>query len=305
MNILITGANGFIGRNLVEKFSKNGHNIYALSTNNNNLRKFSNVSFDSMQLEEISSLREKILSFEPDVVIHCAWAGASAYKDTNNIEQFDNVKHSLDLLKILTEMESLYFVCIGTMAEYGVKHTESTEEDKENPSSLYGISKYTFNLYSKNLCEKHNFKWLWIRPSYVYGENDVKTRLIPSIISKCLENEDLVLNSCDSVVDYIYIEDFVNGIYKLIGSKGHGIFNVCSGQEYRIKDIINFIYNFCDTTSTISFDESLDRQNFPKYICGTNEKLFVQAGWAPQITITQGLVKTIKYSKKEKTNGSR
>ena len=302
MNILITGANGFLGRNLVEKFLKDGNNIYALSVNNNNLGKFGEISFDSVRLENISLLREKILSFNPDLVIHCAWEGGNAYRDINSLKQFDNVKHSLDFLRILAELDDLYFVCMGSMSEYGLLTCKAKEEAKENPNSLYGISKLAFKLYSRHMCVENGFKWLWVRPSYVYGPGDVKTRLIPKTIVKCLRNEDLILNSCESRVDYVYIDDFIDGVDDLIGLKKQGVYNVCSGEEYYIKDVVNTIHRLADSNISISFDSTRDRANFSNYICGNNDKLR-KINWHPATTLEFGLTTTINYLKGE-INGS-
>jgi len=56
MNVLITGANGFLGSNLLEKFLKNNHNIYAPSVHNHNLKKFKNIQFDSMRLKDFHTI---------------------------------------------------------------------------------------------------------------------------------------------------------------------------------------------------------------------------------------------------------
>lgn len=304
MNILVTGANGFLGSNLIDSLSKQNHNIYALSINDNNLKKFNNIKFDSMKLNNIALLKNKILAFKPEVVIHCAWIGANAYKDINDIRQFDNVKYSLDLLQILKEINNLYFVCIGSMAEYGIKDFKVSEEELEDPRSMYGVSKYMLKLYSKIICEKNNFKWLWIRPSYVYGENDVETRLIPRVITKCLKNENLVLNSCDSVVDYIYIKDFVDGVCELIYTSSEGVYNICSGEQYCIKDIVTIIHKISNTKSSIFFDSSLDREGFSKYICGVNTKIIKKTNWLPQTKINQGLIRTTNFLRGE-INGCR
>lgn len=300
MNILITGANGFLGSNLTEKLLKENHCIYALSVNDYNLKRFNNLKFDSTKLENITSLKQNILAFKPEVIIHCAWNGGNAHRDINSIKQFDNVAHSLDLLKILTELDDLYFICMGSMSEYGIKNYKTNEETIETPNSLYGISKYALKMYSEQICRENNFKWLWIRPSYVYGANDVKTRLIPKTIINCLKNEDLTLNSCDSCVDYIYIEDFINGVYRLIENKSQGVYNICSSKEYGVKDIVETIHKLSNSSSSILFDSSLDRKNFSNYICGDNNKIYHEINWTPKIKINEGLSKTINFLRGEK-----
>ena len=128
MNVLITGANGFLGSNLLEKFHTNNHNVYALSVHNHNLKKFNNIQFDSVKLKDLHTIKQKIVEFKPEVVIHCAWAGGNAYKDTNSLKQLNNVTHSIDLLNILSELENVYFIGMGSMSEYGIKDFQVKEE---------------------------------------------------------------------------------------------------------------------------------------------------------------------------------
>ena len=192
----------------------------------------------------------------------------------------------------------MYFVGFGSFSEYDVKNKSICETDHEKPNNLYGLSKNTFKLFSKNFCEVTNFKWLWIRPCYIYGPSDVKSRLIPTVIESCLKNQNLVLNSCDSIIDYLYIQDFVEAVHCLIDNKSNGVFNICSGKQYKIKDLVHKIHSLCDSDTQINFDSSKDRDNFSKFICGKNDKLINSTNWAQRYDIDAGLKETIKYFEK-------
>jgi len=299
MNILITGANGFLGSHITKKLADEGHTVLALSVNNNNLPCHKNIRFESFELQNVKSKRKSILSFAPDIVIHCAWIGGNAYKDANHATQFTNVIYGAEFLEILAELQDLYFICIGTMAEYGPKCVKVTEACGEQPESMYGVCKYMFNMLSKSVCKKNQFSWLWIRPSYIYGVNDVETRLIPKVIKKSLKNENIILNSCNSIADYLYIDDFVSGVHSLIKERAEGPYNVCSAQEYKIKDVLSEISKRIGSESKIIFDDSLDRENDPSYVCGDNQKICRTTGWSPQINLGDGVEQVIKLLKGE------
>ena len=156
-----------------------------------------------------------------------------------------------------------------------------------------------FGLISEVFCNNNNFDWTWIRPCYTYGKDDVNTRLIPKVIKSCLNNENLELDSCDSVVDYLYVEDFIRAVGSLIKNKKSGVFNICSGEKYIIKDIVNKIKQICNSSSQITFNSTKDRKNFSKYICGDNSKLINSINWKPEWSLEDGLEKTIEtYNEK-------
>ena len=274
MRILLTGAGGFLGSNLLQSFSKK-HEVLSLK-----LRK--NTCLDK--------LKKEILSFKPDVFINCGWSSANNYDNTNDYSQFDNITMGVAVFEILSSLKELSYVGFGSFSEYGSKTSKISEINEENPTSLYGISKNTFKHMSKLMCEKHSFNWLWLRPCYIYGENDVPTRLIPKVFESCLKNNKIILNSCESKVDYLYIQDFVEAVSLLVDNKHSGVFNICSGNEYKVKDVVESIKRICKFQGEIIFDSKKDRKNFPDYICGDNSKLKQSLNWSPKYELTEGLL---------------
>jgi nucleoside-diphosphate-sugar epimerase len=279
MKILITGGKGFLGSNIAHKVMSMGGEVLIISRDNINPK-------------------NQIIEFNPDVVIHCAWKGGNNYNDINNLSQFDNVSQGIELIEIISKLPTkTKFIGFGSFAEYGTLNSPALETDKEQPINLYGLSKYTFKNYSKMLCDEYNIEWGWIRPCYVYGPGDVNTRLIPTIINKLLKNEEVELDACNKTIDYIYIDDFVNFVYSLIVEKIDGVYNICSGQQYNLKDIIKKIGLLMGKLGNIKFDNSSTRKLTSSIICGNNNKIKQQSQIETLIDINEGLLKTINYYK--------
>ena len=284
MRILITGGDGFIGSNIVNKLNLEGHNeIYKLS-------------------KDCKEIRNTVLIFQPDIIIHCGWYGGNNYIDTNNPNQFyKNINYSVELVESLKEIKKkTTFVGFGSFAEYGPKSDVTSEIDLENPIDLYGLSKYTFKQYSQLVCSQNNIDWLWIRPCYVYGPGDVETRLIPKIINKFIRDESIILDSCNKCLDYIYIDDFINMMYELIKQKCNGVFNICSGNQYNLRSIITLIEHITKSKSRIKYNRALNRDSKFSFICGDNSKIINAIGLEPSINIINGLIKTVNYYKSER-----
>jgi nucleoside-diphosphate-sugar epimerase len=300
MKILITGGNGFLGSNLVEYLLDKGHNILVLSRKYNNIEHLlDKIEFIQYNSNDYYTYQNKILNFSPDIVIHCAWEGGNSYIDINSSDQIHkNISLSLSLLEITNkQLNKPKFIGFGTFVEYGIIDKKAKENQIENPINFYGLAKNIFKNISKLYCNQNNIEWVWIRPCYVYGSKDVPTRLIPSIINKLLKNESIILNSCDTVIDYLHIDDFCSALSSLITTNNKGVFNICSGKEYSLRNIIDFIQQNILTSQKIVFDPSLDRKFSSKYICGSNNKLIKHTNWHPLISINEGIIKTINYQK--------
>ena len=92
---------------------------------------------------------------------------------------------------------------------------------------------------------------------------------------------------------------FIRAVGSLIKNKKSGVFNICSGEKYIIKDIVNKIKQICNSSSQITFNSTKDRKNFSKYICGDNSKLINSINWKPEWSLEDGLEKTIEtYNEK-------
>ena len=280
--IMISGANGFLGKNLLLHLSKN-YNVRPITVRSSNLTK----------------IKKEITQFQPDIFINNGWYAGNKFNDVNSYEQFDNLNIIFELSKTLSELKNLYYIGIGSFAEYGVKSTISKEVDEGNPNNYYGASKNMFKTFSETFCKINNFKWLWLRPCYIYGQYDIPNRLIPKVIDAFENNKKLTLNSCNSIVDYLYVDDFTLAVENLISSNCHGVFNVCSGDQYKIKDIINEIKDIYSINIDINFNSLKDRKNsYTNYICGDNSKLLKMTSWKPKFNLRLGLRKTINSYKK-------
>jgi len=297
MKILITGANGFLGSNTLRIALKKGHEIFAISQNNNNIQDLNDkIYFRENRSYDYYNLRKEIVDFCPDAIMHFAWWGGNNYNDINSIDQYNkNIPLSTSLLEISKDcFKKPKFIGIGSFAEYGILSTKAKEDQPELPNSNYGLSKNIIKNISKLFCEQYCMEWSWIRPCYVYGPGDVKTRLIPKTISKLKLDKTIELNSCTSIIDYIYIDDFCDASITIAENSANGIFNICSGNEYTAKSIVKIIADKLNNNSQLIFNAKLDRENFPKYICGSNEKLFRVFNWIPKIGIESGILKTIE-----------
>jgi nucleoside-diphosphate-sugar epimerase len=294
--VLITGANGFLGKNLVIHFLNKNYKILGISRNSNNLKNVLNkIEFIQAKENQYDSISSDIIRFQPDIVIHAGWDGGNNYKDTNTLDQFkSNIPTGISLLNIIKQLNKPpTFVGVGSFAEYGMLTSKARESQIERPLNFYGLSKYTFKEISRLFCQYNNIHWKWVRPCYIYGPGDIHTRVIPSTINNLIKKNPIKLDKCNVTLDYLYIDDFCNAVQAIVENNTNGVYNICSGKEYRLKDILIFLNKQIDKNNKISYND-ISRKLAPQYVCGSNTKLKKTTAWKPKIDLKTGLIKTIQ-----------
>jgi nucleoside-diphosphate-sugar epimerase len=294
MRVLITGGNGFLGSTLSKHLLMRGYDVCIASRNSYRIQDI----LEQITFFETSDVclthPEELIKFCPNIVIDCAWNGGNNYNQVNSLDQFRlNMNRSIGLLETIKKMEQIpMFIGFGSFAEYGMLQMRAEEHQPETPVTYYGLAKTSVKNMSRMFCEQNGIKWAWVRPCYIYGSNDVPTRLIPKVINHLLNQQPLVLNRCETTVDYLHVYDFCTAIVSLIENEKTGVFNICSGNEYHLLDVISLIQRELGL-GKISYDDSFSRDYSPKYICGSNRKIKQETGWNPTIDLHQGIINTI------------
>ena len=150
--------------------------------------------------------------------------------------------------------DSLLYISSGRIY-YNANSTLEENPYSVNPNiknELYNISK----LQGESLCmSMNNPKIKIIRPSNVVGTNAPLNLFIPSLINEAVETGKIVLHSTlDSEKDYVYIEDLVEIIPKIISSDKYQIYNIASGYNTSSKDIVNEIIRLTNCELEIASD---------------------------------------------------
>ena len=297
--ILITGGNGFLGSNVVRLFVNMGYEVMVLSKKSD---KISDILHNIELIEcgdDYNIHKDRIIKFSPNCVLDFAWVGGNNHKHTNSIDQYkNNIPRSIELLSIISELHNCKFIGVGSFSEYGVINKPATEDDSDNPISYYGLSKSIVKNISKLFCKHNKIRWAWIRPCYVYGPGDVPTRLIPSVISKLIIGDSVMLGSCNTTIDYLYIDDFCSGVLSIVKEEIDGVVNICSDNQYYLVDIINHIQKLT-LNNNVQFCPDKDNQFSSSYVCGSNLKLRSNSKWTPCVDIVTGLIKTIEFNNKK------
>lgn len=253
-NILVIGATGFIGKNVVEKLLENNNIIILLVRDSfkvcEPLNNHKSVTIIQADLKNIILIKETLETYEINLVLHLA----SSLIPSSNLEEFNRelnniVIPSFRLLEALDEkkIKVIFFSSGGTI--YGeVGEGKIQEDHRLQPINYYGHSKFMIESYIKFLGRTKNLNFLIFRPSNVYGKYqrvEAKQGFIAVSIGKILSDSPIeIWGDGESVRDYIDVEDLAIFTSQIINlDVNNEVFNIGSSIGTSLNQIIKHLEN--------------------------------------------------------------
>ena len=304
LKILITGANGFIGANLVRSFIKKNISIVALSSSNNlgwrlhSVRE--KIEFYKCDISNKESLEKVFKETLPNGVIHtAAFGGYPNQIDEGKIFN-TNLIGTTNLVNEAITNEVEWIINTGSSSEYGLKDKPMKETDICEPTTSYGISKLAGTLYAHSKGVLLNFPIFTFRIFSAYGPFEDPNRLIPYLFLKILKKEKPNLSNPRPVRDFIYIKDVVDAYIRLIKNynsvKPGEIYNLGFGRSHKIKDVVDFLSEILNEEIEVDWGRQEARVgDLMKLWEADIEKLNTTLKWNPKYNLKNGLNETYKW----------
>ena len=262
MNIYIIGSTGFIGQNLVNRYSKE---IVFKHTRNTNL-------LATLEL------------FKPDLIINCAaeiYESADMYKV--NVEM---VKVCLDWCKNHLDTQ---FIQLGSSSEYGSVSRPSKETDPIVVDNMYSGTKGAATLLCQAYAKQHKVNVQIIRPYSPYGPGERPHRLFPALWRSFKLNE--TMNLAMGVHDFCYIDDFIDAVDLVVKYKEnqHGrIINVSSGVQISNSTVLEVFRNITGADGNVKLTAKFTTP--PVWVADITV-IKNMYGWQPKYSLEQGIRK--------------
>jgi len=312
--VMILGASGFMGRNIFDHFSKlDEYDVYTVSCKRPyNLPSGLGQKHLTCDITTQSGIDHVFLR-KPDIVIQAAanTSGAKDILERPYLHVTDNAVMNSLILRACYDhgVEHCLFLSCGVM--YNPDKSPVTENDFSLDEgiidSYFGVG-WT-KVYIEKMCEFYSklgkTKHTVIRHSNTYGPYDKydleKSHMFGATITKAMEavegDEMVVWGDGSTERDLLYVSDVVNFIDKAVKKQEsiYKLYNVGNGTSVSVKDIVNKIVKYSGKNLTITHD--LTKPSINTKLALNSQKAFDELGWKPEISIDEGIQKTIEWYK--------
>jgi nucleoside-diphosphate-sugar epimerase len=298
VTVLVTGATGFVGAQVVRELIAAGEEVVALVRPSASRWRLDGVAervnFVVGDLDQIQGAADQLKRSRPEACIHAAWY-AEPGKYLPSPLNLDSLRASLTLLEQLADAGCRHIVGVGTCFEYDMAVQPLDEESTTRPFTLYAACKLAFKLIAEQRAPQLDIGFAWARLFYLYGPREDERRLVPAAIKALITGQEFPTTSGRQIRDYLHIADVAAALCALSKSRATGAFNVCSAEPTTIAALVRAIGEEIGRKELIRLGAYPDREWDPAEVVGLNNKLKQETGWAPRFGLRDGLAETIEW----------
>lgn len=310
--VLVTGADGFIGSHLVEELVRNGETVKAFvyynSFNNwgwidslpaeikNEIEIFAGDIRDPHGVREAMKGIGTVYHLAALIAIPFSYHSPDSYVDTN-------IKGTLNVLQSARDLNTERILVTSTSEVYGTaQYVPIDEKHPYQGQSPYSATKIGADRLAESFYRSFHLPVTIVRPFNTYGPRQSARAVIPTIISQLLSGSTSIkLGSLTPTRDFNYVKDTVSGFMEIARSAntiGEEI-NIATQREISIGELAQELIHQINPNAKIVCEEQRLRPENSEVnrLLGSNEKIMRLTDWKPQFTFEQGIAETIEFMK--------
>ena len=302
MRVLITGASGFAGGHLAVACANAGDDVIGLSRSG----EVSTGEGRSVDLRNLTAIREAVREAAPDVVYHLA-ALSSVGRSWEDPAQTmnENTATAVNVLEAVRhEAPRARLVWVSSCEVYAADQPLPIAEDGElGPATPYAVSKLSGDLLARVYADAHDLDLVRVRPFNHAGPGQLPIFVLASLARQAAEARRsgaevvrIVTGNPHTRRDFTDVRDVVRAYRLLAEGAKHGLYNVASGSSVSTTDQLSLLAELIAPTridhvvdpALIRATEVMDRR-------GSHERLTADTGWMPEITLRETMADTVAW----------
>lgn len=310
VNVVVTGAGGFIGSHLAEHLLELGAELTAfvrytsrgdhgfLELLGSRKKELRVIAGDVSDLETVRSAVRGA-----EFVFHLAALPGIPYSYLHPREVFQvNAGGTLNVLLAAREAGGARVIVTSTSEVYGTaRYVPIDERHPKQPQSPYAASKVAADAMALSFHAAYGLPVTIVRPFNTYGPRQSDRAIIPTIIAQALTREEILLGNLTPTRDFTFVTDTVEGLLAVgacSAATGEEV-NLGSGQEVSVGELAGEIIAAVGRAVAVRQDPARMRPESSEVtrLLADNSKARHLAGWSPRVSLAEGLRRTVEWVK--------
>lgn len=303
--VIVTGATGFVGLNLVTQLSEN-YKVFALFRDNSKvdlLKNLPNVTPVLCDMNNIKSLPDLLANLVDNSVnyfafFHLAWQGSAGVERENYDIHLDNIKFTCQAVEIAAQLNCEQFVYAGSLMEFESTSYIPIQGSKPARNYIYRTAKLTAHYMAKSIATSLEIPFKMGIISNAYGAGETAPRLINTSLRKLLAGEKTSFTPGVQLYDFIYITDVATAFIKIM-EQGKPFYNYYIGnkKQYPLHEFITKMGACIDPNIDLGIGEVAFDGVAINYDSIDTNSLFNDTDFIPKIPFETGIKLTIDWIK--------
>jgi nucleoside-diphosphate-sugar epimerase len=292
MNVLVTGATGFIGKHLVNRLLADGHNVYCTILKEEKSPFDQHVKTLNFWEQDPQTIIDFFRNNSIDGIIHLASIFLSEHK-TDDVQRLidANVKFGALLLELAAQATIKWFINTGTFWQH-------YQDADYSPVNLYAATKQAFECIAQYYIETNQIKFCTLCLSDTYGPDDTRPKIFNLWEKIAKSGEPLDMSPGDQLIDISYIDDIIEAYILLMNqisekekTKENGsVFAVKAEKRYTLKELAKIFEKATNQKLNINWGA---RPYKGKEVMVPWSGAQVVPGWSAKISFEEGIRRLI------------
>ncbi len=268
MKILVTGANGYLGRGIVDRLLYYGDEVVAADIAISNVNVGANrIACDLFEIEDPYSYFGR-----PDVLLHLAWRDGFVHYSDAHVNELP--KHYA-FIKKMARSEIKTISVMGSMHEVGFYEGSITEDTPCNPTTPYGIGKNALRELTAMLCKQYGKNFQWLRGYYIVGNMPYGSSVFSKIAAaEAEQKKEFPFTMGQNQFDFLDYDVFCEQVVQTVEQDAvQGVINICSGYPEKLADRVERYIKENGFNIKLKYGAFPDRPYDSKAVWGDSKKI--------------------------------
>lgn len=296
--IIISGANGFLGSNLLKSYLFDNVFVYAMVRDikkvDKQLVNNKKIKFIELDMKNISDLTKIIKDSNIDIFYYFSWEGSSGVLRGDYNIQINNIKNVCDTIHVAKALNCKKFVFAESIMEYEIQKAMSNRGNV-SINTIYSTSKLCAEYMLKTIAQNIGIEYVGALISNIYGEGEKSARLINTTIRKLINKEYCSFSSGEQLYDFIYISDAIE-MFKIIAMYGMSNISYYVGNKKpkKLKEFLIILRNIVDKDAVLGFGEYPDPTTIINYNEFDTSRIYNDFNFKTKVSFEEGIKRTYK-----------